>query len=82
MRVTSGVKVSAHVPAAAGSKQNAVIRLGMNRDMVAPIWENVALIPDEVTLAKKGQIVITAVMLHAVKVLRADGFYKQQAQHA
>ena len=84
MRVTGGVKVSAHVPAAAGSpaKQNAIIRLGMNRDMVAPIWENVALIPDEVTKAGSGQIVITAVMLHAVKVLRAAGFYKLQSQHA
>ena len=82
MRVTSGVKVSAHVPAVASSKQNAVIRLGMNRDMVAPVWENVALVPDEITLVKKGQIVITAVMLHAVKVLRADGFHKVEAQHA
>ena len=84
MRVTGGVKVSAHVPAASGTpaQQNALIRLGMRRDMVAPIWENVALIPDEVTKAKQGEIVITAVMLHAVKVLRADGFHKQQTQHA
>ena len=77
-----GVMVSAHVPDASGNKQNAIVRLGMRRDMVAPVWENVALIPDEVTLAKKGQIVITAVMLHAVKILRADGFHKQQTQHA
>ena len=84
MRVTGGVKVSAHVPAATGTpaKQNAIIRLGMNRDMVAPIWENVALIPDEITKAAVGQIVITAVMLHAVKVLRVAGFYKRQSQHA
>ena len=77
-----GVKVSAHVPDEVSNKQNQIIRLGMRRDMVAPLWENVALIPDEITLAKKGQIVITAVMLHAVKILRADGFYKQQTQHA
>ena len=82
MNDTGGVKVSAHVPAVVSSKQNALIRLGMRRDMVAPIWENVALIPDEVTLAKKGQIQITAIMLHAVKILRADGFHKQQTQHA
>ena len=62
MRVTGGVKVSAHVPDASGNKQNSIVRLGMQRDMVAPIWENIALIPDEITLAKKGQIVITAVM--------------------
>ena len=82
MARTGGVKVSAHVPAVSGNKQNAVIRLGMRRDMVAPVWEGVTLIPDEVTKAGTGQIVVTAVMLHAVKILRAAGFYKQQTQHS
>ena len=82
MRMSGGVKVSAHVPDVSSNKQNAIIRRGMNRDMVAPIWENVALIPDEITKAANGQIVLTAVMLHAIKVLRSDGFYKQQSQHA
>jgi len=80
--VTNGVMVSTHVPVPASNKQNVVIRLGMRRDMVAPIWEGVTLIPDEVTKAKSGQIVITAAMMHAVKILRADGFYKQQVQLA
>ena len=83
MSVTGGVKVSAHVPAATGAhKQEAVIRLGSRRDMVSPIWEGIVLLPDELTLADKGQIKITAVMLHAVKILREAGFYKQQTQHA
>ena len=82
MSVTAGVKVSAHVPAAASNKQNAVIRLGSRRDMVSPIWEGITLIPDEITKAANGQIVVTAVMLHAVKLLRAGGFFKQQTQHA
>ena len=82
MRATGGVKVSAHVPAVSGNKQNAIIRRGMRRDMVVPIWDGVTLIPDEVTKAGTGQIVITVVMLHAVKILRVDGFYKQQTQHA
>ena len=83
MSVTGGVKVSAHVPAATGAhKQECVIRLGSRRDMVAAIWEGVTLIPDEITKAANGQIVVTAVMLHAVKILRAEGFYKQQTQHA
>ena len=82
MSVTAGVKVSAHVPAVANHKQNALIRLGTRRDAVAPIWEGITLIPDEVTKAGTGQIVVTAVMLHAVRILRADGFYKQQLQHA
>ena len=81
-RLTAGLRVSAHVPVVASSKQNNIIRLGMRRDMVAPIWEGVTLIPDEVTQAKKGEIVITAVLLHAVKIVREEGFYKQQVQVA
>ena len=82
MAMTGGVRVSAHVPAVASEKQNAIIRLGMRRDCVAAIWENIAFIPDEVTKAGEGQIVITAVMLHAVKILRTAGFYKVETQHA
>ena len=82
MEITGGVRVSAHVPDVTNAhKQNAIIRRGMARDMVAPIWEGVTIIPDEVTKAKQGQIVITAVMLHAVKILRSSGFYKQETQH-
>ena len=82
MEITGGVRVSAHVPDASASKQNAVIRLGQRMDCIAPLWEGVSIIPDEITGAKKGEISITAVMLHAVKILRTDGFYKQQSQHA
>ena len=82
MNATGGVKVSAHVPAAASTRQNAVIRLGSRRDYVAPMWEGITLIPDEVTLAVSGQIKVTAVMLYAASLLRADGFRKQQTQHA
>ena len=83
MAITGGIRVSAHVPAVSNAhKQNAVVRRGMRRDMVAPVWEGVTLIPDEVTKAKSGEIVVTAVMLHAVKILRTAGFFKQQSQHA
>ena len=83
MEITAGVKVSDHVPPVASSKQNAVIRRGMRRDMVCAIWEDgVVLLPDEITKASTGEIVITGVMLHAVQIIRADGFYKQQTQHA
>ena len=76
------VRVSAHVPAVASTKQNNIVRLGMRRDMVAPIWQGVTLIPDEITKAAHGQIVLTAVLLHAIKVIRKAGFHKQQTQHA
>ena len=78
MSVTSGVKVSAHVPGVTSHKQNVIVRLGMRRDMIAPIWEGITLIPDQITKAASGQIVVTAVMLHAVKILREAGFFKQQ----
>ena len=80
--IMAGVRVSAHVPTVASNKQNAVVRRGSRMDMVAPIWQGVQLIVDPYTQAKAGEIVITAVMLYAVKLLRAAGFHKQQTQHA
>ena len=79
---SGGVRVSAHVPAKASSKQNALVRLGNRMDYVAPVWSGVTLIPDEITLAGKGQIQLTAVLLYAVKVLRKGGFYKQETNHS
>ena len=82
MADTGGVKVSAHVPDTASNKQSGLIRLGMRSDAVAPVWEGITIIPDEVTKAKSGEIVITAVMLYNFKILRTGGFYKQETQHA
>ena len=83
MEMTGGVRVSAHVPAVASARQNIVIMRGMSMNAVCPMWEGVTIIPDEVTKAANGQIVITAVMLYAFKVLRtAAGLVKQQTQHA
>ena len=83
MELTSGVRVSAHVPVAVTNRQNVVIRRGMSMTAVAPVWEGVTIIPDEVTKAKSGEIVITAVMLYAMKVLRKDaGLVKQGTDHS
>ena len=83
MELTSGVRVSAHVPAVANNRQNVVIRRGMSMTAVAPMWEGVTIIPDEVTKAANGQIVITAIMLYAVKVLRTGaGLVKQGTDHS
>ena len=79
---TGGVRVSAHVPIVASSKQNAIIRLGQAPAMVQPVWGAVTIIVDEVTLSGKGEIEITAVLGMNTKILRAAGFYKQQTQHA
>ena len=79
--VTGGVRVSSHVPAEANNRQNAVMRVGMHgQAAVAPIWDGIQLIPDEITKAANGQIVITAVMLYNFTILRTDDFHKQQIQ--
>ena len=80
MEVSGGIRVSAHVPAASSNRQNVAIKLGSSTGMVAPIWEGIQIIDDQVTKAKAGQIVVTAVMLHAVKVIRAASYFKQQIQ--
>ena len=82
MRVSGGVRVSAHVPAAASNDQSLIVRKGGRMDAVTPIWEGVTVIPDEITKAKAGQIVITAVLLYAVKILRTDGFARKAVQLA
>ena len=82
MARAAGVQVSAHVPAAVSNKQNSIVRRGSRRDAVAPVWQGIQIIPDNVTLADKGQVKVTAIMLFAVQVLRAAGFHKQQTQHA
>ena len=79
---TSGLRVSAHVPAVASSKQNAIIRLGQAPAMVQPVWGGVTIIVDEVTKSGAGEIEITAVLGMNTKIIRAAGFYKQQTQHA
>ena len=84
MELTSGVRVSSHVPGPdSNNRQNVVVRRGMSMTAVAPVWEGVTLIPDEVTKAKAGQIVVTAVMLFAMKVLRTGaGLVKQGTDHS
>ena len=80
---SGGVRVSANIPAEnANNKQNAIVRRGNRRDYVAPVWGAVTLIPDEITKAATGQIVLTAVLLYATKLLRAGGFHKQESNHS
>ena len=82
-RKTGGVRVSAHVPAVASKKQNALVRLGSaDRAVLQVMWDGVSLIPDEITKTKTGEIAVTAILLVATKILRADSFFKQETQHA
>ena len=80
--ITGGVRTSAHIAAVASEKQDVIVRRGVAQDAVAPLWEGVTLIRDEVTKAATGEIVLTAVMLAAVKVIRSSGWARIQSQHA
>ena len=83
MRVSGGVRISRHVPDPAANDQGLVVSKAPDmRNAVAPIWEGVTLIPDELTKASTGEIVVTAVMLHAVKILRAAAFARKEVQVA
>lgn len=77
---TGGVEISAHIPAVAAKKQEAIIRIGSRQDAVLPIWEGVTLIPDEITRVSKGEVALNAIMLHSWGLLRADGFKRQELQ--
>ena len=80
---SGGLRVSPHVPAVSGNKQNALVRLGMERGgAVQPMWQGVSLIVDEVTRATQGEIIVTAVLFANFAITRAAQFHKQQTQHA
>ena len=80
---SGGFRVSPHVPSVSANKQNALIRLGMERGgATQPMWQGVSLIVDEVTRATQGEIVVTAVLLANFAITRKAQFHKQQTQHA
>ena len=79
-RLLRDFMASANVPAVASTIQQGIIAKlgGMDAGMnaVAPIWQGLRLIADEVTDAATGQINVTAVCLHNFQVLRPDGFVR------
>ena len=80
---SGGLMVSAHVPAVASSKQNVLIRLGMERGAaVQPMWQGVSLVVDEFTRAAYGEIIVHAVLLANFAITRKAQFHKQQVQTA
>ena len=77
---SAGLRVSFHVPAVASKAQTTLFRVGMRMDAVAPLWQGVSLIHDNVTRAKQGEITLTAVMLYSFAILRSEGFVKKGFQ--
>ena len=83
LRKCGGVMVSSHVPVAVSNIQGAVAARRMDAmHAVLPLWRGISLIPDRITKAATGQIVLTAVLLWSLKVLRADGFARLKVQLA
>ena len=80
---SGGLMVSAHVPDVASNKQNALIRLGMERGAaVQPMWQGVSLIVDEFSRAAYGEIIVHAVLLSNFAITRKSQWFKNQTQHA
>ena len=79
MRISGGVRVSAHVPDTTNANvQQAVIARGLqHKHAVAPIWDGVEIIFDNLSKAATGEIVLTAIMLANFKVVRADGYQRK-----
>ena len=74
-RVGGGLRVSSLMPATASTIATAIFARDLvDTHMVAPTWQGIQIIRDEVTLSAKGQVQITAIMLYAVSILRTEGF--------
>ena len=81
--LTGGLRASVHIPAVANDKQDALAVKGVGRrNAVCPIWQGVEIIVDRVTGAGKGQIEIFGALYAAFSVSRADGFAREETQHA
>ena len=80
--ISGGVRVSAHIAGVSGNKQDAIVRRGATADSVIPLWDGVTIIPDEITKAATGEILISAVLMANWKILRTDGWARVETQHA
>lgn len=82
-QVSAGVRISPHIAAATGTPkvQDMVVRRGARADAVAPLWQGVQLIVDEISGKLTGSISLTSVLLAAFKVIRTDAFKRVQARH-
>ena len=82
MAKVAGVRVSSHVPAASSNKQELVVARGAAQHVAVALWSGVDLLEDPYSMAKSGEVILTGRMLHAIKILRKDGFRKVEIQHS
>ena len=85
-RILRDFMASANIPDAASDVQQGILaKLGAGdgaMNAVAPVWEGLKLIRDEVTGAASGLIAITAVALYNFKVIRRAGFVRTKLKLA
>ena len=80
---SGGLRVSAHVPSVASNKQNALVRLGMERGAATqPVWQGVSIVVDEFSRSAHGEIIVHAILLANFAITRKDQWSKRQTQHA
>ena len=78
----AGIRVSSHVPSVSGSKQELVAARGMAQHVAVALW-GIDLVEDPYSdEPRAGETILTGRMLHAIKILRKDGFRKVELQHA
>ena len=81
-----GYSVSSRVKAQANNADGqiniAALTSYPGRNAVAPIWRGFEVIRDNVTKAKEGQIVLTALMLWNFKIVRETGFHLLRVRKA
>ena len=75
VRKSGGVRISSHVPAPSSDIQGAIaVRRPSATHGIMPVWRGITLIPDRITKAKSGQVILTAVALWSLAVVRSAGF--------
>ena len=81
---SGGVRVSANIPIPDADDQDVIVaKMGsMRKNFVSALWENLDVIYDEITAAAEGEIVLTGVMLYAVKLIDSAGYQRRAVQLA
>ena len=82
MRIGGGFRVSGNMPATSNNNDLVLLCRGMARAAVAPVWQGLRLIRDEVTAANKGQVRLTAIALWNFAVIRTEQYVMEKIQIA
>ena len=82
MSNSGGIRASAHIPVPSTNDQDVIVRKGMRRAMVQPVWMGLDIIRDEITGAREGLVRLTAIALFQTHIIREDDFQRRAVQVA